>query len=211
MQEAVAGKIADLLMEQYKALAAKGGFAVELRAAALAGPEALYPACKALFWTQTTPALYGAIRAAARQAEQLHYEVFHAHEKEDPPALARAQALLEAAQALCNLIPAQNRQTQEQADRICRCIAVYARQIRDRPESGAAGISPAQAEHSQNRLRGEYIYNARKHEGRTFAALSRELGLSDSRISQIYRREDWRRNAYAADHYLNDGPALDGF
>ena len=44
MQEAVAGKIADLLMEQYKALAAKGGFAVELRAAALTGPEALYPA-----------------------------------------------------------------------------------------------------------------------------------------------------------------------
>ena len=37
MQEAVAGKIADLLMEQYKTLAAKGGFAGELRAAALAG------------------------------------------------------------------------------------------------------------------------------------------------------------------------------
>lgn len=131
--------------------------------------------------------------------------------KEDPPALARARALLEAAQALCNLIPAQNRQTREQADRICRCIAVYARQIRDRPESGAAGISPAQAEHSQNRLRGEYIYNAHKHEGRTFAELGRELGLSGSRIAQIYRREDWLRNAYAADACLNDGPALDGF
>ena len=90
-------------------------------------------------------------------------------------------------------------------------IAVYARKIRDRPESGAAGISPAQAEHSQNRLRGEYIYNARKHEGRTFSELGRELGLSGSRIAQIYRREDWLRNAYAADACLNDGPALDGF
>lgn len=46
-----------------------------------------------------------------------------------------------------------------------------------------------------------YIYNARKHEKRTFDDIARELGISRTRVSQIYKRYDWEKNGYQADHH----------
>jgi len=47
-----------------------------------------------------------------------------------------------------------------------------------------------------------YIYNARKNEKRTFADIGRELGITGTRVSQIYRRYDWEKNRYQADHHM---------
>jgi len=46
-----------------------------------------------------------------------------------------------------------------------------------------------------------YIYNARKNDKRTFADIGRELGISGTRVSQIYKRYDWEKNRYQADHH----------
>ena len=49
--------------------------------------------------------------------------------------------------------------------------------------------------------RAEYIYNARKHDKRTYADIGRELGISCVRVRQIYMRIDWMKNRYEADHH----------
>lgn len=49
--------------------------------------------------------------------------------------------------------------------------------------------------------RAEYIYKARKYDKRTYADIGRELGITGTRVRQIYRRLDWMINRYEADHH----------
>ena len=52
--------------------------------------------------------------------------------------------------------------------------------------------------------RAMYIYNARKVDKRTFADISRELGITLERTRQIYRRTDWTINGMNADHHQKE-------
>ena len=49
-----------------------------------------------------------------------------------------------------------------------------------------------------------YIYHARKDDKRTFADIGRELGITGSRVRQIYRRIDWKLNGMHADHRIKE-------
>ena len=52
--------------------------------------------------------------------------------------------------------------------------------------------------------RAMYIYHARKVDKRTFADISRELGITLERTRQIYRRLDWTINGMNADHHQKE-------
>ena len=47
--------------------------------------------------------------------------------------------------------------------------------------------------------RAMYIYNARKVDKRTFSDIGRELGITQERVRQVYRRTDWTINRENSD------------
>lgn len=57
---------------------------------------------------------------------------------------------------------------------------------------------------TRNADRDMLIYHARKDEGRTFADIGREYGISPNRVRAIYRKLDWQLNGLDADHHKND-------
>lgn len=52
----------------------------------------------------------------------------------------------------------------------------------------------------RDRKREAYIYEQRK-QGRTFASIAADLGITGNRVRQIYTREDWERNGPNCDHW----------
>lgn len=58
--------------------------------------------------------------------------------------------------------------------------------------------------HVRDHERDMYIYQAHKVDKRTFADISRELGIGPERVRQVYRRTDWAINRENSDAWRRD-------
>ena len=55
----------------------------------------------------------------------------------------------------------------------------------------------------RDRERDVYVYEQRK-QGRTFASIATDLGVTGNRVRQIYRRIDWEINRENSDAWQRD-------
>lgn len=65
-------------------------------------------------------------------------------------------------------------------------------------------VDPVVNPNLRDTARDELIYHARKVDKRTYADIGRELGISASRVAQIYHKVDYERNGINADHHQPD-------
>lgn len=176
-----------------------------LREEAEKGDSELTEACRVVFGTSLSDVLFATLKDAQESTE--HAYRFMTDNLEEEDACTAITLAMDTAKA-CKLIFRIQRKLKcrwiAQSDTLSSSTLYYARAIRNKLDPDGT-LCPEAVElpprpYKRDRQRDEIIYQARKHDKRSFTSIANDLGITPNRVRQLYRRCDREKNGDRADH-----------
>lgn len=211
MESGIIKSAIDLILEQYREMTGREDTEerVFLRNEAQIGVDKLGAACRTLFGAKLDPALHHAI-LRAQEINEHAYSALGAWQDEGAKIAAnlRSRELAGAARLLHGIQRKQGCSLIAQSRSLVRGADHYAKKIHGKIDPNGIlcpkAADPIAKRNLRDTVREELIYRARKADRRTYADIGRELGISASRVAQIYRKVDYERNGPNADHHQGE-------
>ena len=175
------------------------------------GEATLAEACRVVFGTNLSDVLFSTLKNAQEVTEHAYrYMTDDLNEGDAYTAILVARDTALASKLIFRIQRKLKCIWIAQSSTLTRSTLYYAKAIRRKLDPDGT-LCPEAVEippqpNTRDRQREEIIYKARKMDMRSFSSIARELGISISRVCQIYRRYDRELNGENADHLQPDYP-----